>query len=83
METCDFQAPAQPKPLNRSRCNFVRLIMSVRLRDVSKIIVIGWLEAAPQIGKYNLKNFSYYYFLLSILFVLEVQRHAAKNSGEL
>jgi hypothetical protein len=39
METCDFQAPAKPKPLSRSRWNFAWLIKSARLRDVQK-----WLE---------------------------------------
>jgi hypothetical protein len=31
METWDFQAPAQPKPINRSIWNFALLIMSARL----------------------------------------------------
>jgi hypothetical protein len=71
METCDFQAPAHPKPLSRSRWNFERLIMSVRLRDVPKMLAIDWLEAAPQIGEiYNVKHFSYY--TLHYLFFLVI-----------
>jgi hypothetical protein len=51
METCDFQASAQPKPLNRSKYNFTKLTTSARLRDVPKMVAIGWLEVAPQIGE--------------------------------
>jgi hypothetical protein len=46
MEKCDFQSLAQPKTLN-----FAQLISSVRLRDVPKMVGIGWLEAAPQIAE--------------------------------
>ena len=51
MGTCDFQVSAQPKPLNRSRWNFARLIRSASLRDVPKMVWISWLGAAPQIGE--------------------------------
>jgi hypothetical protein len=30
--------------------------MSLSLRDVPKMVEIGWLEAAPQIGEINVKN---------------------------
>jgi hypothetical protein len=68
---CYFQPRAQPKPPNRSRWNFAWLIMSVRLRDVSKMVAISWLEAAHKQVKYNLKNFSYtipYFTSLPYLF---------------
>ena len=66
--------PSQPKPLNRSRLNFVRLIMSVSLRDVPKMIVIGWLGVAPQIGEIK-PQLSYYtlpYLNLPYLFFILV-----------
>jgi hypothetical protein len=65
-EKCDFQASAQPKSLNGSTWNFVRLLTSVRLRDLPKMIGIGWLEAAPQIGEYNLRNLSYTILYLTV-----------------
>jgi hypothetical protein len=45
--------------------------MSAMLRDVPKMVAIVWLEAAPHIGEFNLKNFSYYtlpYFTLPLFF---------------
>jgi hypothetical protein len=48
METCDLQAPAQSKHLNRSRRKFARLTVLAKLRDVPKISGIGMLEAATQ-----------------------------------
>jgi hypothetical protein len=46
-----FRVPATLKPLNRSRLNFARLITSVSLPDVSKMVGIGWPGTAPQMGE--------------------------------
>ena len=51
METYDIRAPAKPKPINLSIRNLERLLKSASLRDVPKMVVIGWLGAAPQIGE--------------------------------
>jgi hypothetical protein len=41
--------PAEtPQPI---KMKFAQLITSVRLHDVPKMVAIGWLEAAPQIGE--------------------------------
>ena len=68
MGTCDFQVSPQPKPLNRSRWNFARLITSASLRDVPKMVLIGWLGAAPQIGEIQPQN-SYNTLLYLFLFL--------------
>jgi hypothetical protein len=41
--------PAETPQLIKMK--FARLIMSTSLRDVPKMVGIGWLEAAPEIGE--------------------------------
>jgi hypothetical protein len=50
METCDFQAPAKQKPLNRSIRNITFLVMSVGSTNVTQMVRIGWLGAATHTG---------------------------------
>jgi hypothetical protein len=70
METCDFQVPAKPKPFERSICNIARWITLAKLRDVSKMVEIGWLGVTSQIGEKQPKKLSLLYFTLPHLFFL-------------
>jgi hypothetical protein len=69
-----FQAPAQLKPLNWWKLNFAGLITLVTLRNVPKMVAIGWREAATQIGEiYSQKLFLLYtlpYSTLPVKFLL-------------
>jgi hypothetical protein len=51
METYDLGILAKPKPLNGSIRIFARLIISVRLIDVPKMVGIGSMRAARQTGE--------------------------------
>jgi hypothetical protein len=53
--------PETPQPI---KMKYSRLITSVGLRDVPKMIAIGWLEAAPQIGEIKPQKLFLYLTLL-------------------
>jgi hypothetical protein len=53
MGAYDIRAFAQPKSLDRSTGNFIQLTTSVRPPNVPKIVKIGLLVAAAQMGEVN------------------------------
>jgi hypothetical protein len=57
MGTCDFQAPAEQKPLHRTLWDFANLIKSAIPPNLPKMAIIAWLGAAPYLHvKYSFKN---------------------------
>jgi hypothetical protein len=51
LTTFIYHVQAQHLPIRNPETDQDEMIMSVRLLDVPKMVAIGWLEAAPQIGE--------------------------------
>jgi hypothetical protein len=80
MGTCHFQAPTGQKPLDRSFCNFAQLIASARPLNLLKMLIFGWLGAAPHIGEmealYTLLCITLPSFYLAVLQARPLNRFA-------